>query len=41
MDILSVAAGAAGGAIALAAEEGGGEAGLTINPTDCCLKRVL
>ena len=31
MDILSVAAGAAGGAIALAAEEGGGEAGLTIN----------
>jgi F-type H+-transporting ATPase subunit b len=31
VDILSVAAGAAGGAIALAAEEGGGEAGLTIN----------
>ena len=31
MDILAVAAGAAGSAIAFAAEEGGGEAGLTIN----------
>lgn len=31
MDILAVAAGAAGGAIAFAAEESGGEAGLTIN----------
>jgi F-type H+-transporting ATPase subunit b len=31
VDILAVAAGAAGGAIAFAAEEGGGEAGLTIN----------
>ena len=31
MDILAVAAGAAGGAIALTAEEGGEAAGLTIN----------